>query len=450
MTSGDVGPTVEVDVLVIGGGMAGMTAAARAAQQGARVAVLERADSIGGSAILSNGLVWTAGSLDLLLAEDPGIDPILGGQLVERAATALDWLERLGVVLERPLGNLMRAGFGVGARIDIHGFFATAQSLIEDAGGSVRCSATASSLELDDGAVVGAAGAAGDVMFAIRAPRTVIATGGFQANAERRAGAFGEGLVLRSNAYSDGGGARLAAQAGAAIRPSRGFYGHTLPYPSRRQLSSREYVEFAQYHSQHCVVLNRRGERFVDESLGDHIVAQALVQQPGGVGLLVCDQEIVEREILTPFAPGLAAGFDKVAESRRLGANIATENSLPALARRAGEWGYPPDSVSETLLSFNRAMTEPGHALEPARTTFRRGLTFAPFHALEIQAGITFTYEGLRIDPAGYVVDSSSERIPGLLAAGADVGVYERGYGGGLAPAVVQGLQAGESAMLDQ
>ena len=75
-------------------------------------------------------------------------------------------------------------------------------------------------------------------------------------------------------------------------------------------------------------------------------------------------------------------------------------------------------------------------------------MTDPPFMAVEVQPAITFTHGGVRIDPSAQVLDSVSEPIPGLLAAGADGGgVFNRGYLGGLALATVFGLQASKTAI---
>src|SRR4051794_6667102 len=54
--------SIDCDLLVVGGGMAGMSAAGWAAERGARVIVVEKAAAAGGSAILSGGVLWTAAS----------------------------------------------------------------------------------------------------------------------------------------------------------------------------------------------------------------------------------------------------------------------------------------------------------------------------------------------------------------------------------------------------
>lgn len=55
---------LECDLIVVGAGMAGMSAAGRAAENGARVVVIEKAARIGGSAVMSGGILWTASSAE--------------------------------------------------------------------------------------------------------------------------------------------------------------------------------------------------------------------------------------------------------------------------------------------------------------------------------------------------------------------------------------------------
>ena len=70
-----------------------------------------------------------------------------------------------------------------------------------------------------------------------------------------------------------------------------------------------------------------------------------------------------------------------------------------------------------------------------------------PFFALRCLPGITFTYGGARVNEQAQVLDTSRQPIPGLYAAGADVGgVYTRGYTGGLALGLAFGRIAGRAA----
>src|SRR5207253_2402994 len=117
----------------------------------------------------------------------------------------------------------------------------------------------------------------------------LLATGGFQADPDRVAQHVGH-LVARTNPCSVGDGLRLADQLGAARAGAmNGFYGHLLPAPNAR-LAVDVAARLSQYYSPHCVLLDRAGRRFVDESAGDERNAWALSQHGDATGWLVFDE----------------------------------------------------------------------------------------------------------------------------------------------------------------
>ena len=106
-----------MDLLVVGGGVAGMAAAAHAAARGARVSVVEKTDRVGGSGALSAGIVWTAPDEATFRRVCPDGDPELGRILVEGFDRAVDGARDAGVcVSERWTGQM---GFGVAHSVDI-------------------------------------------------------------------------------------------------------------------------------------------------------------------------------------------------------------------------------------------------------------------------------------------------------------------------------------------
>jgi succinate dehydrogenase/fumarate reductase flavoprotein subunit len=92
-----------MDVVVCGGGMAGLCAALEALQQGARVAVLEKASEPGGSMRMSGGTLWTGDTLEAMLRWVPEGDPERMGLVVSQLPSCLDWLESFGITCT-PLG----------------------------------------------------------------------------------------------------------------------------------------------------------------------------------------------------------------------------------------------------------------------------------------------------------------------------------------------------------
>src|SRR5439155_17738941 len=84
-----------VDLLVVGGGMAGMSAAARASSDGASVVLVEKGAAIGGSAMYA-GFIWTAPTIEVMREVNPEGDPALSAPVVDRYGEAVDWARALG------------------------------------------------------------------------------------------------------------------------------------------------------------------------------------------------------------------------------------------------------------------------------------------------------------------------------------------------------------------
>ena len=441
----NVTDTLECDLLVLGSGMAGLSAAASAAESGARVVVVEKAESIGGSAILSGGFVWTVPTREKLGYVGNG-KAALGAVLIDGYAEAIAWLRRRGVHLSAPCDVM----YGRGYQIDIVGHLQSCAASVEHAGGLVVLGTTVERLVTEGGAVVGADTLHKDGAVRVRARHTVLATGGFQANPELRAHhvhPHARDMLLRSNPCSVGDGLRLAQLAGGAMSTSGnpGFYGHLLCDPATLDHPSK-FTLLTQYHSEVSVLLNRAGQRFCDESLGDHLNAQETLCQDGATALLVWDQDIEEQYVMRPFVAGIPP-VDKFAMAVAQGARAASCASLEEVAQAAQSWGFYGAAVRATLESFNADVQRAPERLIPPRTTALVPVARAPLRAMVVQSAITFTHGGVSVDEFARVLDTQGRPVPGLLAAGADVAdVFRRGYAGGLALALTFGLHAARYA----
>ncbi|MDQ6773186.1 MAG: FAD-dependent oxidoreductase, partial [Candidatus Dormibacteraeota bacterium] len=278
------------DLLVVGGGMAGLAAAAAAAEAGASVRVLEKEPRLGGSAALSAGILWTAPDLETLRSVVPGGDPLLGEALIAGFWPAVEGIRRLGVsISERWEGQM---GFGSAVQLDVAALIEAWRERIE-ARGTVRLRAAVGRLEVDgSGHVVGARLAGGE---ALAAGAVLLATGGFQGDPDLRATHLGPAagaMLVRSNPGSVGDGLRLGLAAGAArSRHLEGFYGHLVPSPLAGW-AERNFLPLTQYYSNHALLVNRLGRRFTDESLGDEVSNQAALQQPEARAVLICDEAV--------------------------------------------------------------------------------------------------------------------------------------------------------------
>jgi succinate dehydrogenase/fumarate reductase flavoprotein subunit len=437
---------LRVDLLVIGGGMTGLTAAASAARRGLDVLVLEKAPEVGGSAALSSGYMWTAPTLGDLQWEDPTCDPELGAALADHFLESMEWVKSLGVELSDKITGIY--GFGHGYQTDIIKYLDRCRSALEASGGWVSTGVRVQELTTEGGRVTGARALDQDgTQVTIKATWTLLATGGFQADPQLRkryTGPEGDRLLLRSNPHSTGDGLRLGVGAGGVVSGGDGFYGHLIASPLDT-FEPRDYLNFSQLHSGYCLLLNTSGSRFTDETLGDHVNNQRTLRQPESRAIIVGDEHVRQTYVKSAYIKGMDV-LDKLEFAAQSGAHYAVADSIAALARQVDLWGYNARAVEETVTEYNELVEADTKSLSPPSSRYSRRLDSPPYFALEVQPAITFPYSGLSTNADAEVLGEAAP-IPGLLAGGVDVGgVFKRGYAGGLARGLVFGIRAALTA----
>lgn len=437
--------TIDCDLLVVGGGMAGMSAAGWAAERGARVIVVERAPAPGGSALLSGGVLWTAASPEKMTLFGGG-DAALGRVVFDTYPEAVAWLRRGGVDVSPRMDVL----HGQGYQIDIAAHIRGCADLVAQHDGFVIVDTETLDLTQDDaGRVTGARTLHADGEVTVRAAATLLATGGFQASPELRARHIhpqARDMLLRSNVFSDGAGLRLGAAAGGDVAGiNRGFYGHLVSEPDRWD-DERLYVALSQYHSDHALLLNEAGERFCDETRGDHTNTQETLTQPGARALCVWDAR-VHRDYATKGVVSIAVAEDKFQVALANGGKGVIADNLDGVAAFATARGFDGPAARASIERFNACARHGWERQQPPRTEDHRAIDKPPFYALVVHPAITFTFGGLTIDTGGHVLRKDGSRVPGLFAAGADGGgAFGSGYAGGLALAMTFGIVAARSA----
>ncbi|MFC8428205.1 FAD-dependent oxidoreductase [Streptomyces sp. NPDC057253] len=442
-----------VDLLVVGGGMAGLSAAARVAAEGGSVVLVEKADRPGGSARFA-GFVWTAPTVEELRRVNPDGDPELAAALLDGFAEGVEWIRSLGVECRPPVPVL---GFGRGHQVDTNHYLDTCERLIRERGQQVLTGTRTTSLVVENGMVKGAVCLLPDGSERrIESRWTLLATGGFQGDRALRAEHVhprAADIELRANPHSRGDGLALGRSAGADFgAKDAGFYGHLMPAGVSLADPAR-FVDLALYYSEHALLFDTTGERFVDETVGDHLTAMALLERPQARGLLVADARVHREWISASYVAGIP-GVDKFQLCHRAGARSAVADSLADFASMPEEWGYPGATVRDRIADFN-ATVRSGGATTPDRLLDRQPLDEPPFYAVEAAPAITFTFGGLLIDAGAHALSADGDgagrrRVPGQLVAGADAGgLYRRAYAGGLAPALVFGLAAARTALTE-
>ncbi|MEU0540498.1 FAD-dependent oxidoreductase [Nocardia sp. NPDC005978] len=479
---------IETEVLVVGYGAAGASAAFEAARAAARVLVLDRSGGPGGASAMSGGEIYLGGGTPIQRAcgfEDTpeamaafltaalgaGADAAKIEAYCAGSVEHFGWLVDRGVPFKPTLWDsptwvpptddgLMWLGenswpFTELATPAPRGHRPTANDFggkllmeclteaAETAGATALFDIHADALIVDDsGVVVGVTARRYGREVRIRAHRgVVLTTGGFVDNDRMLAAHAPEllGHTKVSAGTDDGSGIRMAQALGAAVRHmSAGQVGMSL-IPG---LAARG------------MVVNARGQRFMNEDTYPGRIGQAALyrQNMGGswAGGDTAVWVIVDEE-----------GFEAVPESQRWGVRPHQVAETPAELEELT--GLPAGSLTDAIRRYNE-FAERGADLDHHKAVrWLRPLT-APFAAIDVKAGVrppaesgnrkgtgasVFTLGGLHTDLDGHVLDLDGAPIPGLYAAGrAANGLHGFGYisGTSLGDGTFFGRRAGVSA----
>jgi succinate dehydrogenase/fumarate reductase flavoprotein subunit len=252
--------------------MAGLAAAARARELGADVVVLEKGDRLGGSMLLSSGVIWRYSEWEHFRAECPGGDPALQRVVWERLDDDLEWLSSLGA---RPAVAETGNPDTVGARFDTRELTHVLAARI----GEVRLREPLT--ELPDGVPV------------------ILATGGFQGDRSLVAEYItreASSVVLRANPWSSGDGLRLALEQGAELSHGmQEFYGRNLAAAPR--VTEDEFVPLAQVYARHARVENLAGERYETHNWAEVDVVQWTARQARARARYVVGDDVLDEPV---------------------------------------------------------------------------------------------------------------------------------------------------------
>jgi tricarballylate dehydrogenase len=469
------------DVIVVGSGIGGLSAALSARQSGADVVVVERASSeeSGGNTRYTEAWLRMA-SIDEPAADfvntlisdfmgypDPGIlnetlrdrsewttpaatlnivDHEIVTTLASEAGPTLTWISSFGVSfsnLPTPFpttstSRLCPVGGGL-ALVETLGAAAA------DLGVQFRYHTTAQSLTVVDGEVVGLEAMGPDGAIRIMGS-VVLACGGYEGNPEMLARyQGGQGLFTRPVAkgghYNKGEGIEMALEVGATTSGNFGLF-HAEPIDPRSGQPEAAIFSFP-----YGILVNSEGHRFTDEAPGPvdawyERITRKIHAQTRGVAYLILDaksQTIPNLPVglRTDVAPIHATDIDDLALNLEVPVNI----------------------LRTTILGFNEACrpgdfdsTKPDglttEGLEPPKSNWARPIDDGPYHAYPVIAANVFTFGGLRTNELAQVLDRDGTVINGLYAAGEITGLYYTNYTGSTSVlrGAVFGRIAGEHA----
>jgi tricarballylate dehydrogenase len=463
------------DVVVAGCGVAGLSAAVSAAEQGARVAILERAPQHerGGQSRYTEAYLrmksdtevtddFTAhiaengsGYVDPDLIEESArptreraasaralamADPDVIQTFADNAGPTVQWLKRFGLRFDfLPTQFLTKSQprlLPVGGGLAIVEALATRA---EQLGVTFFYETTATKLDVDDDCNVLALFARKQGRGTRFAGQVVLACGGFEGNPEMLTRYMGPRAVYlrpicKGGNFNRGEGIRMALDIGAAAAGDFGSY-HAEPIDPRSGVSEPSVFIFP-----YGILVNKDGQRFTDEAPGPvdahyERVTRRIFEQRDGLAYTVLDA----KHMRIPNYR-LAIRTDK---------QPITASSIRDMAVALG---VPGDALEATVATYNAACV-PGtfkpleadrlatRDLLPIKSNWACRLDEPPFHAYPIISANVLTFGGLKVDINARVLDGDGQPIEGLYAAGEVVGLYYGTYTG--ATSVLKGLVFG-------
>lgn len=443
---------LDCDVVVIGAGGAGLTAAAQAAENGSKVIVVEKMPIVGGNSLKATGGMNAADTKyqEALGITDSGVnefieDTINGGHgindrslvtvMAEDSADAVGWLDSIGAPLPKVAAtggtshkylHEPEDGSAVGSYL-VEKLNAQAEKL----GVQILLNTEATEILTDNGAACGIKAESKEHDYTINAKSVIVATGGFGANFELMA-SFNPALanaVTTNHAGATGDGILMAESIGADTVDMDQIQLHPTVYQETGLLVSES------VRSMGGILVNAEGKRFCNDLATRDAVSNAELEQPDAYAYITFDQRIVDdlKSCQKYIKNGLTVSSD----------------SYEGLAKEMGLTGEAATNFVETMNTWNAAVAA-GEDKEFGRNNgMDADLATAPYYAIKIAPGIHHTMGGLKINTEAQVLDTNGNAIPGLYAAGETTGGVHGGNrigGNAVCDFVVFGRIAGNNA----
>ncbi|SDG23641.1 FAD-dependent oxidoreductase [Pseudonocardia oroxyli] len=482
------------DLVVVGSGAAGLTAAVGAAEAGLSVLVVEKAARLGGTTAVGGGVIWAPNNALMSTPDSPGAARAYLGTgrmsaseiaaFVEDVPRAIALLTRVGVrmrPLPRPDYHPDRPGAAHGRGLDQEPFdprpwpglaerirpptyfplLTMSERDDRSAGPEVVKQREAGGVRTMGGALVGRLLVAAldrgvEILAAtpvtalghgtvrlgeetVAAGAVLLASGGFEWNADLRRRHLAAEITPISAPSNTGDALGLAR--GAALDEMTAVWGVPVITPPGDRYDGMPSGRMGNVEMTlpGSVTVDTTGRRFVNEALNYHDLNRAFA---GRTAFLVFDRAYRERYPVAGSPPGAVEPWMVTADTpaelaRRVGIDpaglVATLGRFNAAARR----GADPD-FGRGANPQDRHLGDPAITPNPCLAPVAQG----PFFAVPVHAGALGTAGGLATDLDGRVVDPAGDPIPGLYAAGnCAATLFRDGYPGGgatLASAVVR------------
>ncbi len=439
---------ISTDIVIVGAGGAGLSAAIEATNEGAKVIVVEKNAFMGGNtnyATAGMNAAYTKYQEEKGIKDSPELffeDTMKGGHeknnpelvkvLTGESAETVYWLESLGAKLSeigatggQSADRTHKAPEGMPIGTHLMGVF-TKQ--VEDLGVEVRLNTKAVDILSEDNKATGVKVENKDGnTYNINAKAVIIATGGFGANAElvTKYKPELEGFGSTNQPGATGDALVIVEKLDVALVDVKEIQTHPTVVPKINELITEG------VRGDGAILVNREGKRFVNELETRDTVSKAILSQEGKTAFLVFDQQVVDKT--SAIKKYKDAGLLKEATTlKELGEKLKIDGK----------------GLEEAVNTYNEYFKKKEDT-EFGRRTLPVELMKAPFYGVEIAPAIHHTMGGLKINNKAEVINNSGSTVEGLYAAGEVTGGVHGGNrigGNAVTDITVFGKIAGKNA----
>ena len=463
---------LSADVVVIGAGGAGVSAALRADQLGAKTVLLEKTGMIGGALVVSGGNQVVMGSK---LQKEAGVandsvqsmvaDFMKNGARKNNEASltlfarnvgaASDWLnEYAGVQFDMKGGLHKLAEYSNDRELAYlgggSGFMKSILQKLSSTNIDLHLNTKATELKRDGGTVVGViAEDSGGNTYDITAKSVVIATGGYGANKSLLSEDLQKSLYYgRSNATGDG---LILTD---AVNAQRQLMQYGKRYPNGIEVASGMAKStiagnIVAFNSGSAILINKEGKRVVSEKASNRTILETEVKQTDGMLFLFMDQKTFDM-----WKERLAnAGISEENIDSWLKNNGSHEPIFirgTTVEEAAGALNMDAAALKATIDTYNSSVASGADSAFGRPANFMKAkIEDGPYYLVEQKPRFATTMGGLVLNDSVQVIDTDGKIIPGLYAAGEGGGGVmgdDSPSGANNAWAITSGKLAGESA----
>ena len=410
--------TLDADVLIIGGGIAGLTSAIEAANAGAKVIVLEKLDRLGGSSVTSGGYVYGTGSQ---MNKDESIDGYhpeemvayynerTGGDMDETMVTywaehsgeTVDWLiDEMGVVFD---AGVVASGTSPALRAHLTSngggpiMVPIWEKALANENITIIRHAPVQELTVDGDVVTGAVADHYGAKLTVNARAVIVATGGFDRNPDYMAKYVpnSEGVPSMSSCGNTGDEIAWGEALGASFVFKGGVMGMHTTDASYTLTGGVNILSFLP-----TLGVNDKGERFMNESLDYPLFYEAMDKNGTSCAWWIFDTS------MSDFVPLMDQ-----AVSRRYG---VTADTLEALGEAAG---LDADTFAATVARYNELGAK-GEDEDFGRAGIYPLSGEGPYYAIKVIRSTVAGFGGFEINTDAQVLKEDKTAFPNLFAAG--------------------------------